>query len=176
MSIPGLNSERGRWQMRIIYVYKNLFLWVSMITAGWFTGKQHHSKNQRTHNGNPRIYWNRVCIVPSAGFLLFATHTWFKRSATIPCRQEGWLRRYQSATNQNSRSCYYRRAVGIYDACAISMKKKTAPAHIIVQRLTNSFPSDRLTKAFTNLGRIIKTEYILRYLTDKELGVLYKDN
>jgi len=50
-----------------------------------------------------------------------------------------------------------------------SLKKRTAPAHIIVQRLTNSFPSDRLSKAFTNLGRIIKTEYILRYLTDTEL-------
>jgi len=52
---------------------------------------------------------------------------------------------------------------------AISLKKRTAPAHIIVQRLTNSFPSDRLSKAFTNLGRIIKTEYILRYLTDPKL-------
>lgn len=51
----------------------------------------------------------------------------------------------------------------------ISLKHKTAPAHVIVQRLANSSPSDRLTKAFTNLGRIIKTEYILRYLTDKEL-------
>lgn len=51
----------------------------------------------------------------------------------------------------------------------ISLKQKTAPAHVIVQRLTNSSPSDRLTKAFTNLGRIIKTEYILRYLTDKDL-------
>lgn len=51
----------------------------------------------------------------------------------------------------------------------ISLKQKTAPAHVIVQRLTNSSPSDRLTKAFTNLGRIIKTKYILRYLTDKEL-------
>ena len=39
----------------------------------------------------------------------------------------------------------------------------------LVQRLTNSFPSDRLSKAFTNLGRIIKTEYILRYLIDSEL-------
>ena len=29
--------------------------------------------------------------------------------------------------------------------------------------------SDRLSKAFTNLGRIIKTQYILRYLTDLEL-------
>ena len=40
---------------------------------------------------------------------------------------------------------------------------------MIVQRLTNRFPSDRLSKAVTNLGRIIKTEYILRYLTDPEL-------
>ena len=50
-----------------------------------------------------------------------------------------------------------------------SLKERTVPAHIIVQRLTNSFPSDRLSKAFTNLGRIIKTEYILRYLTDPKL-------
>lgn len=52
---------------------------------------------------------------------------------------------------------------------ALSLKQRTAPAHVIVQRLTNSFPSDRLSKAFTNLGRIIKTEYILRYLTDPAL-------
>jgi len=52
---------------------------------------------------------------------------------------------------------------------AISLKKRTAPAHVIVQRLTNSFPADRLSKAFTNLGRILKTQYILRYLTDPNL-------
>ena len=52
---------------------------------------------------------------------------------------------------------------------AQSLKQKTAPANVIVQRLTNSFPSDRLSKAFTNLGRIIKTEYILRYITDQKL-------
>lgn len=52
---------------------------------------------------------------------------------------------------------------------AQSLKERTAPAHVIVQRLTNSFPSGRLSKAFTNLGRIIKTEYILRYITDKGL-------
>jgi TnpA family transposase len=58
---------------------------------------------------------------------------------------------------------------------ALSLKKRTAPAHVIVQRLTNSFPSDRLSKAFTNLGRIIKTQYILRYLTDdgREFVMLY---
>jgi TnpA family transposase len=52
---------------------------------------------------------------------------------------------------------------------AISLKRRTAPAHVIAQRLTNSYPSDRLSKAFTNLGRIIKTEYILRYLIDPKL-------
>ncbi len=52
---------------------------------------------------------------------------------------------------------------------AISLKNRTAPAHVIVQRLTNTSPSDRMSKAFTNLGRIIKTEYILRYITDQEL-------
>jgi TnpA family transposase len=50
-----------------------------------------------------------------------------------------------------------------------SIKQRTAPAHVIVQRLTNGFPSDRLSKAFTNLGRIINTEYILRYITDQDL-------
>jgi len=52
---------------------------------------------------------------------------------------------------------------------ALSLKQRTAPADVIVQRLTSSSPSDRLTKAFTSLGRIIKTEYILRYLTDPAL-------
>jgi TnpA family transposase len=52
---------------------------------------------------------------------------------------------------------------------AQSLKERTTPAHVIVQRLTNSFPADRLSRAFTNLGRIIKTEYILRYITDKPL-------
>jgi len=52
---------------------------------------------------------------------------------------------------------------------AQSLKNRTAPAHVIVQRLVSSFPSDRLSKAFTNLGRIIKTEYILRYITDPAL-------
>ncbi|MCH9697456.1 MAG: Tn3 family transposase [Gammaproteobacteria bacterium] len=51
----------------------------------------------------------------------------------------------------------------------ISLKQRTVPAHVIVQRLTNSYPSDRLSKAFTHLGRIVKTEYILRYITDPEL-------
>lgn len=52
---------------------------------------------------------------------------------------------------------------------ALSLKRRTVPAHIVVQRLLNSFPADRLAKAFTNLGRIIKTQYILRYLTDPRL-------
>ena len=51
----------------------------------------------------------------------------------------------------------------------ISLKKRTSPAHVVVQKLTNSFPADRLSKAFTHFGRILKTQYILRYLTDPTL-------
>ena len=35
---------------------------------------------------------------------------------------------------------------------AVSLKERTSPAHVVVQRLTNSFLADRLSKAFTNLG------------------------
>ena len=48
---------------------------------------------------------------------------------------------------------------------ATSLKQRLTPANEIVRRLVKGSPSDRLAKAFTNLGRIIKTEYILRYLT-----------
>lgn len=54
-----------------------------------------------------------------------------------------------------------------------SLKERTAPAHVIVERLTNSFPSDRLSKAFTTLGIIIKAEYIIRYITDKNYDVRF---
>lgn len=50
-----------------------------------------------------------------------------------------------------------------------SLKNKLAPAHEIIRRLGKRSPSDRLSKAFTQLGRLIKTEYILRYLTTPEL-------
>ncbi|MDH5561956.1 MAG: Tn3 family transposase, partial [Deltaproteobacteria bacterium] len=52
---------------------------------------------------------------------------------------------------------------------SLSLKQQTVPAHIVVQRLLNRFPADRLSKAFTNLGRILKTQYILRYLTQPQL-------
>jgi TnpA family transposase len=52
---------------------------------------------------------------------------------------------------------------------ASSLRKRTAPAHVVVQRLSSKAPSDRLTKAFIKLGRIIKTQYILRYITDPAL-------
>ncbi len=50
---------------------------------------------------------------------------------------------------------------------AASLKGRLTPAHVIVKRLANS--SDRLAKAFTMLGRIIKTAFILRYIHEEEL-------
>jgi TnpA family transposase len=44
---------------------------------------------------------------------------------------------------------------------AASLRQRTSPAHVVLQRLINS--SDRLAKALTVLGQIVKTIYILRY-------------
>jgi TnpA family transposase len=44
-----------------------------------------------------------------------------------------------------------------------------APAHVVLQRLTSSGPSDRVAKALTALGRLVKTRNILRYLHDEPL-------
>ena len=52
---------------------------------------------------------------------------------------------------------------------AASLKNRTAPAHVVLQRLINSTGSDRVATALTNLGRIVKTIYILRYLSDEDL-------
>lgn len=52
---------------------------------------------------------------------------------------------------------------------AASLKKKLSPAHEIIRRLSKGSPSDKLSKAFTQLGRILKTEYILQYITDKDI-------
>jgi TnpA family transposase len=52
---------------------------------------------------------------------------------------------------------------------AASLKNRTAPANVIVQRLANSSSSDRLAGALTALGRVVKTVFILRYLSDPEL-------
>ena len=50
-----------------------------------------------------------------------------------------------------------------------SLKNKLCPAHEVIRRLSKGSPSDKLSKAFTQLGRLLKTEYILRYITDSEL-------
>ena len=52
---------------------------------------------------------------------------------------------------------------------AASLRNRTAPAHVVLERLASSSPSDRLAKALTALGRIVKTIYILRYLLDPQI-------
>ncbi len=52
---------------------------------------------------------------------------------------------------------------------AWSLRLRTAPAHVVVQRLTLGSPHDRLSNAVRHLGRLVKTNYILRYCTDPEL-------
>ena len=52
---------------------------------------------------------------------------------------------------------------------AASLHNRTAPAHVVLQRLASSAPSDRLAKALTALGRALKSLYVLPYIHDVEL-------
>jgi TnpA family transposase len=52
---------------------------------------------------------------------------------------------------------------------AASLRNRTAPAHVVLQRLASSAPSDRLAKALTALGRALKSLYLLRYSHEREL-------
>jgi TnpA family transposase len=52
---------------------------------------------------------------------------------------------------------------------ASSLKSHTAPAHVVLDRIVASSPSDRLAKALTMLGRVVKTTYLLRYFHDAGL-------
>lgn len=52
---------------------------------------------------------------------------------------------------------------------AASLKQGIAPAHIILERLAGRAPSDQVAKALAALGRIVKSAYILRYVSDPAL-------
>lgn len=52
---------------------------------------------------------------------------------------------------------------------AASLRRRTAPPHVIVQRLVGGSPSNRLARALTALGRILKTVHILKYIQDEGL-------
>jgi TnpA family transposase len=54
-------------------------------------------------------------------------------------------------------------------ASATSLSDRTTPVHVVLDRLAAGSPSDRLAKALTMLGRVVKTIYMLRYLHDGAL-------
>jgi TnpA family transposase len=49
---------------------------------------------------------------------------------------------------------------------AASLKGRLTPAHVVTQRLVNANASDRLAGALSQLGRLMKTLHILRYMSD----------
>lgn len=51
----------------------------------------------------------------------------------------------------------------------ISLKNHVAPAHLILQKLAARSSSDRVAKALLELGKLIKTIYILHYLPNPAL-------
>lgn len=52
---------------------------------------------------------------------------------------------------------------------AASLRDRQTPAHVIIQRLSRSTRSDRLARALTALGRMVKTIFILRYIHEEAL-------
>ena len=52
---------------------------------------------------------------------------------------------------------------------AASLKHRIVSANVIVRRLVSSAPTNRLAKALTHLGQVVKTIYILRFLSDPTL-------
>jgi TnpA family transposase len=52
---------------------------------------------------------------------------------------------------------------------AASLKDRLTPAHVVMQRLVNANASDRLAGALSQLGRLMKTLHILRYIQEEEL-------
>jgi TnpA family transposase len=52
---------------------------------------------------------------------------------------------------------------------AASLWHRTAPADVVLKRLAGGAPSDRLAKALTALGRVLKTIHILRYVQEIDL-------
>jgi TnpA family transposase len=52
---------------------------------------------------------------------------------------------------------------------AASLNDRLAPAHVVMQRLANANASDRLASALSQLGRLMKTLHILRYIQEERL-------
>jgi len=52
---------------------------------------------------------------------------------------------------------------------AASLRNRVASAHVVLQRLANASPADRVAKALTTLGRVVKTIYLLCYIQEEEL-------
>ena len=52
---------------------------------------------------------------------------------------------------------------------AASLKDRVTAAHVVMQRLANANASDRLAGALSQLGRLMKTLHILRYIQEEKL-------
>lgn len=52
---------------------------------------------------------------------------------------------------------------------AASLKDRLTPAHVVMQRVVNANASDRLAGALSQLGRLMKTLHILRYIQEEPL-------
>jgi TnpA family transposase len=52
---------------------------------------------------------------------------------------------------------------------AASLKDRLTPAHVVLQRINNASPADRVAKALIALGRLGKSVHVLRYIHEEPL-------
>jgi TnpA family transposase len=52
---------------------------------------------------------------------------------------------------------------------AASLKNRIVPAHVVAKRLVSAGSGNRLAKALTHLGRLVKTTYLLGFIDDPAL-------
>ena len=52
---------------------------------------------------------------------------------------------------------------------AASLKNRIVQPHVVAKRLSNLGSTHPLSKALTHLGRLVKTTYLFRYMSDREL-------
>jgi TnpA family transposase len=52
---------------------------------------------------------------------------------------------------------------------SVSLKNRVAPPEVVVERLASAATADRLAKALTAYGRIVKTIFMFRYIQDEKL-------
>lgn len=118
-----------------------------------------------THGATEQLFG--ICALPGIAFMPrlkdLADQVLYRIDRTADCGAPGQVLR--GVVNLDLIAEQWDQLVRI----VASLKDRTAPAAVVLQRLINAAPADRLAKALTALGSLVKTIHILRYIHDVPL-------